>query len=346
MNMDDPPNLAEQLVDALVLPDGRPDLRPVHAIGIGAMGSFIASEVARDYCVAEHFQGDRIPVTVRFSNGLGSAVEHNGWSDVRGMATRFRLPSGAATDLIAMTLPEFFAPTPEAFLDFAIAAKPAPVKAESPWRKVLDMLQLMRPLRNPYPGEKVSPVAGAIGYADRNARSQLAIMQAADIGAPVSYARATYHAVHAFAIRAPDGLRRWVRFAWRPVAGVLNTDPNKEPKDKYLQRDLRERFAREPARFTLMMTIGETGDDPNDSSRPWPPHRLRVVMGELTLDQVPEDQITHCERLSFNPWLLVDGIEASDDPVLRARREAYKISSKRRGGVPCPFSGSSADGER
>jgi catalase len=346
MKMDDPSNIAERLVDALVLPDGRPDLRPVHAIGIGATGFFVASEVARNYCIAEHFQGDRIPVTVRFSNGSGSAFEHDGWSDVRGMATRFHLSSGGATDLVAMTLPEFFAPTPETSLDFFIAAKPVPAKADSPWRKILDLLQLMQPLDNPYSGQKDSPVVGAIRYADRNARSQLAVLQAADIGAPLSYARTSYHAVHAFGIRAPGGMRRWVRFTWRPVAGVRPTNPKTEPiVDNYLKDELRERLAREPARFTLMMTIGETGDDVNDPTRPWPLHRMRVVMGELILDQIPADQITHCERLSFNPWLLADGIEPSDDPVLRVRHRAYQISSKRRGGAACPFSRSSADGE-
>ena len=34
------------------------------------------------------------------------------------MATRFHLADGAATDLIAMTLPEFFTPTLETFLPF------------------------------------------------------------------------------------------------------------------------------------------------------------------------------------------------------------------------------------
>ena len=58
--MDDP-DIAERLVNALVLPDGNPYLRPVHAIGIGATGFFVASEVARDFCVAEHFQGEQIP---------------------------------------------------------------------------------------------------------------------------------------------------------------------------------------------------------------------------------------------------------------------------------------------
>jgi catalase len=200
------------------------------------------------------------------------------------------------------------------------------------------MLKLTLPMRNPYPGETISPDAGAINFADRNRYAQLAVFKAASIGAPVSYARASYHAVHAFIVMAPDGTRRWVRFTWQPVAGVLNTDPEPPPVDKYLQKELRDRLDGGPAHFSLMMSIGEAGDDFNDPSRPWPPHRVRIIMGTLTLDAVPEDQEAHCERLSFNPWLLTNGIEPSDDPVLQVRKEAYKIASKKRGGVPCPFS--------
>ena len=71
--MDDP-GMGERLVDALAsgFPDSKPDLRPVHTIGIGATGYFVASDVARDFCVAEHFQGKQVPVTVRFSNGAGA----------------------------------------------------------------------------------------------------------------------------------------------------------------------------------------------------------------------------------------------------------------------------------
>ena len=92
----DDPDIAEKLVKALRRPDGSEKLRPVHAIGIGATGYFEPSDVARDYCIAEHFQGERIPVKVRFSNGSGCAKPHDGWSDVRGMATRFELANGAS----------------------------------------------------------------------------------------------------------------------------------------------------------------------------------------------------------------------------------------------------------
>lgn len=331
-------NLAEKLVKVLHRPDGDLALRPVHTIGISATGFFQPSPIAQNFCIAEHFRTERTDVIVRFSNGSGAAQVHDGWSDVRGMAVRFHLSDDRDTDLIAMTLPEFFSPTPEDFLDFAEAAKPRPYDGETPWQKIWNYLHLMLPKRDPYPGETISPDDGAIEFADKNAHAQLGVLQAAQIGAPVSYARASYHAVHTFIVTDPNGVRRSVRFSWQPIAGVLKTDPKQLPRDDFLRQELRDRLAAEPARFSLMMMVGEVGDDFNNSARPWPPHRKRIMMGTLTLDGVPEDQIENSERLSFNPGLLTDGIEASDDPVLKARIDAYKVSSEWRGGKPCPFS--------
>ena len=157
--MDDP-GIGEKLVKAL--DDGFPDndraLRPVHTFGIGATGYFVASDAARDFCVAEHFQGNRIRVTVRFSNGSGSSVQHDGWSDVRGMATRFHIADNIATDLIAMTLGEFFTPTVETFLCFSEATKPVPVTRKSAWQKLCDMAQLIPPRRDPIPDRLPAPI--------------------------------------------------------------------------------------------------------------------------------------------------------------------------------------------
>ncbi len=341
----DGPDIAEQLVQALDREDGSPDKRPVHAIGIGVSGYFDPSDVAGNFCTAAHFQERRSPVTVRFSNGSGAAAPHDGWSDVRGMATRFHLSDDIATDLIAMTLPEFFAPTPEAFWDFAKRAKPIPVEWESPWKKILALLRMTLPLPDPQPGEKISPNKGAIEFANEHKYAQLGVFQAASIGAPTSYVRATYHAVHTFIVTAPDEVDRWVRFTWQPISGVLTTDPTKLPVDEYLQDELRARLSKTPARFSLMMSIGETGDAFDDSTRPWPPHRMQVIMGTLTLTDVLPDQIADCEKLSFNPGLLTPGIRASNDPVLEVRKEAYSYSSARRTATPCPFSGSAAHGE-
>jgi catalase len=143
--------------------------------------------------------------------------------------------------------------------------------------------------------------------------------------------------VHTFIVTNSDGVRRPVRFAWKPVAGVRETDPKEPPKDVYLKEELEKRLSAWPARFLLMMMIGEPGDALDDPTVPWPARRVRVVMGTLTLTNVAKDQQAASEKIGFNPLRLVPGIEASDDPILLARRDAYQESQRRRGATACPF---------
>lgn len=336
------PSVAKRLVDSIIadFPDHKAGTRPIHTIGIGVKGTFEPSEVARSYCIAEHFQPrpDPVKVTVRFSNGSGSPAQHDGWNDVRGMATRFHLEGDRATDLIAMTLGGFFVRSVDEFFDFTKSAQQTKVKREAPLRKIRDMLSLKPPLQNPPPGQTQSGDAGTLAYADKHRFAQLAVFQAGMLGAPKSYVRAVYHAVHTFFVVGPDGVRRPVRFSWKPVAGVETTkDTIKAPRDDYLQGELRERLKQWPARMMLMMMIGEAGDVLEDPCQPWPARRLRVVMGTLTLEEIAKDQLADCEKMSFNPWRLVPGLEPSADPLLQARRDAYEDSRKRRGVTQCPF---------
>ena len=106
-------------------------------------------------------------------------------------------------------------------------------------------------------------------------------------------------------------------------------------RDKYLFKELEDRLKRWPARFMLMMTIGEEGDALDDCTKPWPGTRRRVAMGTLTLTEVSKDQEQDGERISFNPNRLAHGIDPSNDPILKARLDAYEFSRDKRGG--CPF---------
>lgn len=331
------PSEAKRLVQAIIdnLPAPVPGRRPVHTIGIGVKGQFVASDVARSYCVAEHFNGEPVDVSVRFSNGLGGLEQHDGWSDVRGMAVRFHLKNGTASDLIATTLGEFFVRNVDDFFRFSDIAKRKPCERMPWWEKLWNLLQLKVPPRNPYPNEKESVDEGALRYADQHRFSQLGIFQVGLIGAPESYARASYHAVHTFWVTAPDGVRRPVRFSWQPVAGVRNTDPLAVPREEYLFEELKVRLRRWPARFMLMMAIGEEGDELDDCTKPWPGTRMRIAMGTLKLIEVGEDQAADGEHISFNPCRLAPGIDPSDDPILHARLGAYEVSRDMRGG--CPF---------
>jgi catalase len=177
-----------------------------------------------------------------------------------------------------------------------------------------------------------------LSYANAHRKPRLGIVEAGAIGAPVSYARATYHAVHTFIVTAPDGLKRHVRFTWQPVAGVrkIKIEPGEPPKPLDLHEELRKRLnPKAPVRFMLMMTIGENGDKFDDPTRPWPHRRERVTMGTLYLEEIVD-----CEDWGFNPCRLIPGsIDVSEDRILRARKDIYEVSRKLRGGAACPFSG-------
>lgn len=330
----------EALVDAIVkdFPDHDRSTRPVHAIGIGVIGTFVANPVAREFSTAEHLSGVEIPVTVRFSNGSGSPVERDGAVDVRGMATKFRLPSAVDTDIIAMTLPMFFVRTVDEFFAFTRAGIPRAERPTSFVEKVLDILRLRQSAPDPGP-TGVGGDRGLIEYANWHGFAVDAVMGAAGVVTPSSYARAAYHAIHAFRATAPDGTVRFVRLHWEPVAGVLPIDAGHAstlPAD-YLHTELAGRLARDDVRFELRAQVADAGDPIDDPTVVWSDRRLRLTLGELRLTALVADQVRDCEHLSFNPTRVVPGLECSDDPILAARRAAYEVSCERRGGRGCPI---------
>lgn len=331
------PDMSRRLYAALGVdyPDHREDMRPVHAVGIGATGYFIGSKVAKQYTHAEQFQGDHTPVTVRFSNGSGSPVEHDSALDVRGMAVKFHLKEGAS-DLIAITLPIFFAQTPEEFLQFAAAGKPEPDKPPNWFARFLDGLQLRSPPRPsglPDDGAK-----GVARYANTHMAARPGTVGATMLVTPSSYARAAYHALHTFKFIAADGAVTYCRFDWQPIAGV-HPFLEKGKHDQFLHAELRERLKRAPVRFVLRMSIAGQGDDINDPTKVWDTTRKRIVLGELWLTDLAGDDGEAVNALSFNPTRLAPGIECSNDPVLAARRDAYEYSCRVRGGAGCPVGG-------
>ena len=110
------------------------------------------------------------------------------------------------------------------------------------------------------------------------------------------------------------------------------------PRDKYLFEELKSRLRRWPARFMLMMTIGEADDALDDPTKPWPGTRIGspwVPLRSPRSPWPPRIRKRMAKRISFNPCRLAPGIEVSKDPILEARLGAYEVSREMRGG--CPF---------
>jgi len=328
----------DEAIDGILrgAPDHVPGTRPIHAPGIVATGRFQASEVASGFSSAAHFSGQSVPVTVRFSNGTGSPTPTDSDPLVRGMAVRFH--PGRATapppgpgqedevDLVAMTLPIFFARDMEGFMNFVRQPR-AGVPRQSFWKKFVDTLYLRPPPERP----PTSGELAAVAYANDNPEARYAIVGLSALSVPESYVTCAYHPVHAYLLTAGDDVTA-VRFRWEPVAGVRPAKPEPDSDPNYLQAELRKRLAGGPAEFVLRMQVAEQGDDTSDTTTPWPERRRRVVMGLLRIDAVvPEQEQEQANnQLDFNPTRMVDGIGLSDDQILHFRRAAYERSAVRR----------------
>jgi catalase len=151
---------------------------------------------------------------------------------------------------------------------------------------------------------------------------------------PASYAEQRYFGVHAYGWVDAQGGRRFVRYTWEPEAGVrfLAAKEARQLGRDYLREELNRRLASGPVRFTLKVQIAAEGDRTDDPTKQWPASREVIDAGTLELVAAETDRETGGDILVFDPTRVVDGIELSDDPVLRVRSLVYSESVRRRCG--------------
>ncbi len=333
---------AEEMLDAFKedAPPGHVrDTRWAHTHGIGVLGHFVASTVAKKWSAAAFMQGGTVPVICRFSNGSSDPKRHDNWPDTRGLAVKFHPPGGEPHDMLAMTISVFGARSRQEFLDISKAFVPKPIPKKSWFQlNVVDPLHLRLPPPSFPPGVTESGAPGLAAFAGTHPYARAFVLEGGASIVPVSWARIEYHAVHTFMALGPDGVKRPVRFVWQPVDGVFPVPPVELPElgPDFLGEEMRRRLARESARFTLRMTLGEPGDELADPSVNWPKSRRSVNMGMLTIEKMAEPEGVDVSTMSFNPMRLPPGVEPSDDVILHARGEIYSLGCQERGGTGCP----------
>ncbi len=290
--------LAEEIVDAINEISGvHPGHRAAHAKGTLLSGSFAPNGAGAALTTAPHMQGDALRVTARLSNGGGDPGIPDYAREGRGLAVKIYLPEGAKTDIVSLSLPCFFVRTPEDFLSFTKAR--------------LDPERLMPDWLGAHP-EALTAIQAALG-ADP----------------PASYANCTFNSIHSFRWTGPDGESRFVRYRWEPEAGerTLSGEDAKALGADYLQQDI---LARGETAFRLIVIVAGPEDAVDDPTVAWPEERERVEVGRLVLDGPELERERGGDVLVFDPTRVVDGIEMSDDAILRFRGPAYSVSVARR----------------
>ena len=282
--------------------------RAAHAFGRFYAGNFTATPAAKTLSRAAHFQGEAIPVTARLSGASGDPKVKP--TNVVAMATKFLLPNGTFTDLIGITLPCFFARSPEEFLAFTQAHTPDPATGQPNV-------------------DKLKAFAAAVPNGGRF----LILMSKQQ--APVSFAQISYRPLHAFRFVNASGVARWARYHWEPEAGIA-TQPLEElakQPGEYLYQEFEKRLLARPVAFRMELELAQEGDPIDDPSALWPAGRERVVVGRLEIVRpIGKDELGDLPMM-HDPTLVTDGIEVSpEDQIIAARRGAYMVSLAERTG--------------
>jgi catalase len=291
-----PEEAIDRLAAVMKAPPGH---RTLHAKGQFYSGTFNASPEATAICRAGHLQGDTVPVLVRWSHGSGRPDSDDDAPYVRGMAVSFVLPDGSSTDLLGQTVPRFPVSTPEDFIRLSEVARD---------RRKLARFVATRP---------------------RTALALLANARAKALSPPRSYAEATYFPIHAYRWVTLSGAGTWVRYKLVP-----RTTPRDRPAGRFTGRDrlreeMRARLDQAPVRFDLAVTVAGPKDRPHDPMSVWRGSR-ELVAGWLEITTPEDDHEAQGDVVVFDPTRIVDGVELSDDPVLRYRPSAYSVSIERR----------------
>ena len=284
-----------------------PGFRPAHAKGILLTGTFTPSSEAARLTRAPHLNRSSTPVTVRFSDfaGIPTIADNDPQgAGPRGFAVRFHLAEHVHTDIVGHSVDAFPVRSAEGLLEFLnalIATDPA----------------------GPHPNA-IERFLGAHPAAMRFVQIPKPI--------PTSFARESFFAVSAFKFTNADGMRRYGRYRVLPAAAneYLGEAEAAARRPNFLFDEIKERVARGPVRFRVVVQLAEDGDTVDDATLRWPEERQQCAFGEIGLREIAPNNAGEQQHIIFDPIPRVDGIEASADPLFEPRANIYLMSGRRR----------------
>jgi catalase len=298
----------DQVVAALEQTFGvHPGERRNHIKGTCAAGTFVGHAVARPYTRSALFSGEPVEVVARFSLPGGNPHIADTARIPRGLALEFQLADGSRQHMTMLNTPVFGASSPQAFFDEIVARRP---KEE--------------------PGKPDPERIKAFHASHPDSQAQLAFL--ARHNPPPSWTHSNYFGIHTFKFvnhEAKTTLVRW-RFVPKDGAGELSNSELSSAPQQFLETRLIERLRRGPVQWDMVVTIGEAGDPETDPTRLWPEDRREIKAGTLSITSAQPQKGAACENVNFDPLIMSDGIEPTEDPVLLFRSPAYAISFGKR----------------
>lgn len=278
-----------------------------HTKGTCASGEFIGTAEAAKYSRSALFSGKAVAVVARFSLAGGNPHAPDVAKSPRGMALQFKLPQGQLHQMSMLNTPMFGAASPKTFLDLTLAQRPDPSTGK-PDPETLKAFKAAHP----------DSLAQAQYLAGHNP--------------PDSYAHSAYFGIHTFKFIGTQDKVTPVRWRFVPQGGEkpLSDKALKTVGADFLEKALIDATAKQPARWDMLVAVGQPGDPQDDPTQPWPAERPEFKAGTLTITSASPQKGAACETVNFDPMVMADGIAPTNDPVLRFRSQAYAVSFGKR----------------
>jgi catalase len=278
-----------------------------HAKGTGALGWFVGTPEAAAYSRSALFSGETIAVVARFSLAGGNPHAADTERSTRGLGLEFRLPNGGLQHMTMLDTPMFFAHVPRTFLDRFVALTPDPATGRPDPAKVR---------------------AFEASHPDNAAQARFLAAN----NPPASYAGSAYYGIHTFKFIDRADRVTMVRWRFVPQDGETRLSDaalRSMPAD-FLEQELIGRTAQGPARWDMLVAIGEPGDPEDDPTVLWPATRREIKAGTLTIASAVAGPDAGSAGINFDPLVMGDGIAATNDPILLFRSSSYGVSYSKR----------------
>lgn len=276
-----------------------------HAKGVCVTGYFDSNGHAQPYSSAEVFAAGRTPLVGRFAIPGSNPYAPDSSVPIRSMALRLAQANGQQWRTGMNSMPVFPVSTPQAFYDQLKAQQPDPATGKPDPAKVAAFFA-------------AHPETTAFRAWAKTAKPS------------ASFATENYWSLDAFVFVDSAGKQQAVRWRMVPEATDAGSDADNSGNPDYLASDLAQRLSQGPLRWHLLVTLAQAGDPTNDATREWPADRPTIDAGTLVLEHTEPQESGPCRDINYDPLVLPDGIEASDDPLLPARSAVYADSYLRR----------------
>ena len=293
---DDPPKVsAQEFVNLQQGETAHEGFRRAHAKGICVSGEFRSNGQLASYSKTALFETGSMSFIGRFSVAGNNPTAPDLKAPVRSLALSFAMNSTEQWRIAMNTPPVMAVKDPHTFYQQIQAIQAGP--------KAIQTFFAEHPESSDFLSWKAQYQPGG------------------------SFAAETYNSINAFYLVNSNGEKQAVRWTMQPT--VLVSSDNLEGVDA-LHQEITNRVAKENIIFDWVFTLANEKVDENNPAKAWPDSREQITAGQIVITGVTPQLQGECHGINYDPLVLPTGIEATRDPILRARSAAYAESYRRR----------------